>query len=207
MKVVLMGAPSCGKGIQAKLMEKNFGFVHVSTGQILRDFTSQESKKSDKIKKNISKGEFVKDSLMNQIVQEKLKSLEHQDYVLDGFPRTIKQTKFLLKHNIPDIVLYLQTDKDVAVERVTNRVVCPVCKKSYSKKDLTELICAEDKTPLVTRDDDDLDIYLRRFEIFEQETKPILELFKKEGRLEVISNNGNVEETFTKIAKLLSEKE
>ena len=206
MKVVIMGAPSCGKGVQARLLEQNFGFAHISTGQILRDFTNQKNKKSDKINNIIKKGEFVKDSVMNKIVQQKLKSIENKDYVLDGFPRTIKQAKFLIKHNLPDVVIFLHTDKDVAIERMSNRVICPKCKKSYSKKDLNELICDEDKTPLITRDDDDLSLYLRRFEIFDKENKPILKLFEKEGILEVVSNNGDVNETFTKIAELLSEK-
>lgn len=206
MKVVIMGAPSCGKGVQARLLEQNFGFAHISTGQILRDFTNQKNKKSDKINNIIKKGEFVKDSVMNKIVQQKLKSIENKDYVLDGFPRTIKQAKFLIKHNLPDVVIFLHTDKDVAIERVSNRVICPKCKKSYSKKDLNELICDEDKTPLITRNDDDLSVYLRRFEIFDKENKPILKLFEKEGILEVVSNNGDVNETFTKIAELLSEK-
>jgi adenylate kinase len=201
-----MGAPSCGKGIQAKLIEKNFGFAHISTGQILRDFTNQTDKKSDKISNIIKKGEFIQDSLMNKIVQAKLKELDHKDYILDGFPRTIKQARFLLKYNMPDMVIFLETDKDIAIDRVLNRLICPVCKKSYSRKDLNKLVCEDDHTYLIARTDDDLEVYLRRFEIFEKENKPILELFKKEGILEVVSNNGDINETFTKIAKLLSEK-
>ena len=202
MKVVIMGAPSCGKGIQAKLIEKNFGFAHISTGQILRDFTNQKDKKSDKISNIIKKGEFIQDSLMNKIVQEKLKELDHKDYILDGFPRTIKQARFLLKYNMPDMVIFLETDKDIAIDRVLNRLICPVCKKSYSRKDLNKLVCEDDHTYLIARTDDDLEVYLRRLEIFEKENKPILELFKKEGILEVVSNNGDINETFTKIAKL-----
>jgi adenylate kinase len=206
MKIVIMGVPSCGKGVQAKLIEENFGFANISTGQILRDFVNQNNKKSDKINKIIKKGAFVSDSIMNKIVREKLANLENQDYLLDGYPRTIKQAKYLIKHNIPDMVIFLQTDKEIAIERVSNRLVCPKCKKSYSKKDLKEYVCTDDGTALVVREDDNPEVYLRRLEIFEKETKRILELFKREGVLEFVSNNGDVKETFTEIAKLLIEK-
>ena len=134
MKLVIMGAPSCGKGVQAKLIEDNFGLQHISTGQILRDFVKENADKGKKISETMNKGGFIKDSLMCKIVADKLSKLQN-NYILDGFPRTKKQTKYLLEHFCPDMVIYLQTEKQVALDRVTSRVVCPVCKKSYNKKD------------------------------------------------------------------------
>ena len=205
MKLVILGAPSCGKGVQAKLIEEQFGLVHISTGQILRDFVSQDTKESKKINDIIKRGDFIKDSLMCKIVSGKLTEIQ-DNYILDGFPRTKKQTKYLLKHFCPDMVLYLQTDKQNAIDRVSSRVVCPVCKKSYSKKELTNLVCPNDNAPLEVRQDDNPETYLKRYEIFEKQTKPILELFAKYGVLEEVSNNGTVEQTFESIAYLLGPK-
>lgn len=203
MNIVIMGAPSCGKGIQAKLIEKKFGLEHISTGQILRDFIAKNNKESAKIKKIMSRGEFIVDSLMCKIVSLKLDEINDKGFILDGFPRTEKQTKFLLKHYSPDVVLYLHTDKDNALERCENRVVCPVCKKSYDKRLVNNLVCPDDGEILITREDDKPDVYLKRYKIFEKETKPILDMFKRYGKLEVIDNNGDIESTFNEISKIL----
>ncbi len=203
MNIVIMGAPSCGKGIQAKLIEKKFGLEHISTGQILRDFIAKNNKESAKIKEIMSRGEFIVDSLMCKIVSLKLDEINDKGFILDGFPRTEKQTKFLLKHYSPDVVLYLHTDKDIALERCENRVVCPVCKKSYDKRLVSNLVCPDDGEILITREDDKPDVYLKRYKIFEKETKPILDLFKRYGKLEVIDNNGDIESTFNEISKIL----
>lgn len=203
MNIVIMGAPSCGKGIQAKLIEKKFGLEHISTGQILRDFIAKNNKESAKIKEIMSRGEFIVDSLMCKIVSLKLDEINDKGFILDGFPRTEKQTKFLLKHYSPDVVLYLHTDKDIALERCENRVVCPVCKKSYDKRLVSNLVCPDDGEILITREDDKPDVYLKRYKIFEKETKPILDMFKRYGKLEVIDNNGDIESTFNEISKIL----
>ena len=205
MKLVIMGAPSCGKGVQAKLIEDNFGLQHISTGQILRDFVKENADKGKKISETMNKGGFIKDSLMCKIVADKLSKLQN-NYILDGFPRTKKQTKYLLEHFCPDMVIYLQTEKQVALDRVTSRVVCPVCKKSYNKKDLQQLICPDDKATLVVRQDDNIETYLKRYQIFIEQTKPILEMFKKVGVLECVDNNKGVDETFSEIVNLLSPK-
>ena len=205
MKLVIMGAPSSGKGVQAKLIQNNFGLQHISTGQILRDFVKENAEKNKKISETINKGDFIKDSIMCKIVADALSKVEN-DYILDGFPRTKKQTKYLLEHFCPDMVIYLQTDKEVALDRVTSRVVCPVCKKSYNKKDLQNLVCPNDKAILEVRQDDNIETYLKRYQTFEKQTKPILEMFKKVGVLEIVDNNKTVEETFSSIANLLSPK-
>lgn len=205
MKLVIMGAPSCGKGVQAKLIQSNFGLKHISTGQILRDFVKENAEKNKKINEAINRGDFIKDKVMCKIVDEALSKIQN-DYILDGFPRTKKQTKYLLEHFCPDMVIYLQTDKEVAIDRVTSRVVCPVCKKSYNKKDLQDLVCPDDKANLEVRQDDNIQTYLNRYQLFEEQTAPILTMFKKAGLLEVVDNNKTVEETFSSIANLLSPK-
>lgn len=205
MKLVIMGAPSCGKGVQAKLIENNFGLKHISTGQILRDFVEANADKSKKISETINKGDFIKDSIMCKIVAEKLAIIK-DDYILDGFPRTKKQTKYLLEHFCPDMVIYLQTDKDVALDRVSSRVVCPKCKKSYNKKELKELICPDDKEKLEVRQDDNIETYLKRYQTFEKQTMPILKMFKKAGVLECVDNNEGVDKTISEIAKILGPK-
>lgn len=198
-----MGAPSCGKGVQADLIQKKFNLLPISTGQILRDCIKQKSEQNKKICAVINSGKLIKDDLMNKIVADKLEEMKNEDYILDGYPRTIKQTKFLLKHYCPDMVLYLQTDKEIALQRVSNRVICPTCKKSYSKIMLKTLICPDDKTELVTRDDDNLKIYLKRYVTFEKQTKPIIEMFKQYNILKIVDNNESVESTFNQIKEIL----
>lgn len=206
MKIVIMGAPSCGKGIQSKLIQEKFGYNNISTGQILRDFVNEGNKQSKKLKSIMNQGKFVSDSLMCKIVNDYFNKNGDEDYILDGFPRTVKQVKFLIKYHCPDIVLFLQTDKDNAISRVEDRVVCPTCRRSYSKKNLKNLICPEDNTKLIKREDDNLSTYSKRYDIFEKETKPVLEVFNKKGLLKIIQNNGTIEDTFENISKLIGEK-
>lgn len=202
MKIVIMGAPSSGKGIQAKLIEDKYGLKHISTGQILRDFVQSGTPEAQRVKIIINNGDLIDDATMCKIVAEKLEC-EKDNYVLDGFPRTKKQTEFLIKNYCPNFAFYLNTSVDVALDRVLNRLVCPVCKKSYNKKDLKNYVCSNDKANLVVRDDDTPEIFLKRFKTFEKENKPILNLFKKAGVLREIANDGDISTSFEQIKLLI----
>ena len=97
MKIIFFGPPGSGKGTQAKLLAKDLNVLHLSTGDILREKLSDGDKLSVKLKAIMSSGNLVSDETLNQIIADKLMSKECENgYILDGYPRTILQSEFLL---------------------------------------------------------------------------------------------------------------
>ena len=161
MKIVFFGPPGSGKGTQAKLLAKELNILHLSTGDILRDKLSDGDSLSKKLKEIMSSGNLVSDEILNQIIANKLMSKECSNgYILDGYPRTILQSEFLLsfsKSNILnlDIIFNFKIDFKLVEERIINR----------SKQE--------------QRSDDNLDVIKTRIEKYIEETYPVSEFFSE----------------------------
>ncbi|EJW03532.1 hypothetical protein EDEG_02153 [Edhazardia aedis USNM 41457] len=173
MKLVIIGAPGSGKGTQAKLLSKRYNLKHISTGDLLREETSKNTALGNKIKKIISKGDFVSDDLMWQILEPHLK----KDFILDGYPRNLSQIPRI--DNKIDFVLYLDVDYNKCAERI------------LSRKE--------------NRSDDNEDVIKHRIHVYEKETFPIINHFKKNEKLVVIDGNVDVDSIFNNIKKKMHE--
>ena len=161
MKIVFFGPPGSGKGTQAKLLAKELSILHLSTGDILRDKLSDEDSLSIKLKEIMSSGNLVSDEILNQIISNKLMSKECGDgYILDGYPRTILQSQFLLSFfksnslNL-DIIFNFKIDFKLVEERIMLR----------SKQE--------------QRSDDNLDVIKTRLDKYIEETYPVSQFFLK----------------------------
>lgn len=179
----LVGMPGSGKGTMAKKLEEDYGFVHLSMGELIR----QEQVKGSKIgilgKKLSDNGLFLPDSIVIQMFQQFIADNPTDvGYIFDGFPRNREQVKhfnaFLLKSKIPfSGAIYLDLDKKEAVRRLALRA-----EKENRKDDTPDLI----KDRIVT---------------FEKETKPILEFFQNRGKLIVVDAKGSIEEQYETLKK------
>jgi adenylate kinase len=161
MKIVFFGPPGSGKGTQAKLLAKELNILHLSTGDILRDKLSDGDSLSTKLKEVMSSGNLVSDEILNQIIANKLVSEEcNNGYILDGYPRTISQSEFLLafakSNNLKlDIIINFKIDFKLVEERIILR----------SKQE--------------QRSDDNIGVIKTRLDKYIEETYPVSQFFSK----------------------------
>ncbi|MGN1227060.1 MAG: adenylate kinase family protein [Christensenellales bacterium] len=206
MKIILIGGPACGKGVQAKLICEKYNLLHISTGDLLRDEIKQNSPLSEKTKEIISNGELVSDDLIFRLVKNKIENSACDNYLLDGFPRTMNQAKLLSDFQKPDFVISLETDYDIALSRVLARRVCLNCKASLTLSELKNKHCPYCSGSVGTRLDDNADVFRKRFEIYKMQSAPLIKYYGEMGVLFRVQNNHSVNETFNEIDSLLKSK-
>lgn len=204
MKLVLIGAPGSGKGTLAGQLKNKYGWLHISTGDILRDEIARQTEIGQAAKDLMEKGSFVPDQLITKMVENRLeKSDAKAGYILDGFPRTINQFNSMRGHIEIEKAIYLDTGKDVLISRLTSRIQCPKCKEVYSTKTHSHDACSKCGEKLIVRKDDNLESIKHRLDIYEKETKPIVECYRKENKLIDISGNLSPDETLVLVEKAL----
>ncbi|MDR1684632.1 MAG: adenylate kinase [Elusimicrobiota bacterium] len=210
MNIVLLGYPGSGKGTQAELLAKKYGFMHISTGDLIRQEIAQGTALGVKIKDLISRGNLASDE---DTVRLLINAINDRDdgIIFDGFPRTTAQAqtldKYLARHGkkVDDIVL-LSMREEVVLKRITSRRVCsvPSCGAVYNatSPDFKE-ICAKCGGTLVTRPDDSLESAKHRFEVFKKETQPLINYYQKSAGFKKVDGNGAPAEVFAGVARAL----
>lgn len=193
--VIFLSPPAAGKGTFSAYLVKNYNYVQISTGDILRE----RSKIDESLKNIMSSGGLVSDELIMEIVKDKLESIKGKSFILDGIPRTLNQAKELQKIfnelSINDFdVISIDVDKDILLNRVTGRVICPNCHESFNQnivefKPKVKNICDNCGTALVHRDDDNEESYLNRYNSYTKNTLPIINYYKELGYYNIIKNN------------------
>lgn len=196
--IILLGKPGSGKGtIASKLMEEH-GFYHLSGSDILRENSQDESAKYYKEAKHaLESGVLIADDIINGMVEEKLKTLNGQKIVFDGFPRSIEQTKALIKLvGTNDIkAVYLDIDDSIITERIVNRLTCRDCAASFNKigmKPLVDGVCDHCGGELYTRKDDNEETLKVRLEQYMTHTSPVMDLLKELIVFETIKNKNDL---------------
>ena len=138
MNILLLGAPGSGKGSQAELLEKEYGIVQVSTGDLLRDAVSNNTEIGVKAKVKMDKGELVRNECVLELLYERIKDHDCDNGVIfDGFPRNIEQTKLLedlleKRERELDLVVNIEVPFDLIISRLNSRRVCSDCGKGYN---------------------------------------------------------------------------
>ena len=191
MIIIMLGAQGTGKGTVAGVLNKQNGWVQLSTGDIFRQNISKGTELGIEANKYISKGCLVPDEITISMVEKRLDELKNEEgIILDGFPRNIEQAKKLdeileSKGQKVDWVINLETPRDEIIERMMNRRVCPKCKATYNLKlhpSKVEGICDNCGTELVIRaDDSDENAIKKRLEIYDTQTKPVVDFYNKKG--------------------------
>jgi len=209
MKIILLGAPGSGKGtISNELMQKEH-YEHVSTGDLFRKVIDSNSPIADQLKTILTSGQLVSDDITNAIVRDELLKLSHEnkDFVLDGYPRTIDQAKFLASIVKIDAVILVNIDQELAIKRISGRRLCKTCGAIYNiyfKKPLHENVCDLDGSYLYQRKDDDQAIALKRFEVYFQQTQPLIDFYRNQGILhEIDANNTNIDQLMQQVYRII----
>lgn len=205
MNIILIGIQGCGKGTLVAGLEKHIEFSLVSMGQLFRDEIATGSSLGQEIKKIIDRGELVGMDIVMSTVKKKLETDNNSIKIFDGFPRNLEQAEALDKITNVDLVIHLDLSKEIAVERLLNRLTCADCGYITKKSAVSSNVCPECNGKLVSRSDDTLESIEKRFAIFEQVTYPLLDKYKKQGvRVETIESI-DAEETLNAVLKVLNE--
>lgn len=212
MRIILLGTPGGGKGTQAKLICEHYGIPHISTGDIFRGKIKEGTAEGKEISNYTEKGQLVPDRLTIGLVDERLKKDDCQKgFLLDGFPRDKKQAEALdqimkAKNEQINFVFLIDVPKEIIVERILGRRVCPKCGESYHIKYNPPKVtgkCDVCGTPLIHRADDQEEIILDRLVIYNQTTEPILEFYENKGILHKIKGDGGIQDIFSQIITVL----
>lgn len=213
MQIIIFGAPGVGKGTQAKIISKNYNIKHISTGDILRDSISRGTELGLAAKEIVESGELVSDKLMGGLVKETLSNMDYQKgFILDGFPRTIAQTKLLdgifqeLEINDPYFII-LNADAEILVDRLTSRRLCTECSTIINMHDLDESNTCPNcgaKDSCIKREDDKDEVVRRRLKIYEETTFPIIDYYKDKYQLAIINGTDDIDIVSANIVKVLS---
>ena len=184
MKLIFLGAPGAGKGTQAAQISAALAVPAISTGDIIRTAIKEGAPLGLKFKSYIDKGLLVPDDLVCAMVKERLAKPDCVNgFILDGFPRTIEQAKFLDESGIGiDRVVDIEVSDDDIVRRMGGRRFCPTCQRTYHvlyNKPAEDGICDECKVELCIRDDDKPETVLRRLEVYHEQTEPLIAYYEK----------------------------
>lgn len=189
--IIFFGLPGSGKGTISEIFATKNGLVHISTGMILREQIAKKTELGLKLEKIVSSGEYVSDEIVNLIVKEKIESLKkaNKNFVLDGFPRTLAQSKFLEKYFANDfLAVLLSVSKEEVISRLSNRRVCSLCKKNYNLKNFVPKIsgkCDDDGHDLFQRTDDKIEAIQKRLQIYEQTSSKLIDFYRQKNFLEI----------------------
>lgn len=215
MKLILLGAPGAGKGTQAVMLTEKLGICHISTGDIFRNNIKKGTELGIEAKKYIDKGMLVPDEITISIVKDRIQQEDcKKGFILDGFPRTIPQAEFLDKTLTEmgmaiDTALNILVSDEEIIKRISGRRTCPVCGVSYHlvyNPPKKEGICDNCQNILVQRDDDKQETVIKRLNTYHEQTEPLIEYYKKQGKLVTAEGMGRVEETSAEVLKVLGVK-
>ena len=201
MKLVLLGAPGAGKGTQAVFLKDKQGLAHISTGDILRENVKNGTKLGLEAKKYMDAGELVPDEVVMGMMKDKLESLSsEQGFMLDGFPRTVKQAEFLATITDLDGVVMFKVSDDDIVKRLMNRAVCRSC-GAITNWDHDK--CPSCGGELYRRADDNEETIRSRLKVFHEQTEALIEFYRAKNLLLEVDATGMPEEIFERVLSLL----
>ena len=209
MQLIIFGSPGAGKGTLSDMLSAKYKIPHISTGDIFRD--EIKSGNSELIQ-YVEKGLLVPDSVVNKVVEKGLKQENcRKGFILDGYPRTIDQAEFLQNvlwkiNKRLDLVLNMAADEEMIVGRMTARRNCQKCGALYNlvtmkpkKKD----ICDKCGSPLAQRKDDGPETVRKRIQVYQQETSPLVDYYKKKKMLADVDASPRPKEIFREVVKLV----
>ncbi len=205
MKLILLGAPGCGKGTQAGNISDKYDLPHISTGDIFRENIKNKTPIGIKVKEIMDNGNLCPDELTVELVKDRLSKPDCKNgYLLDGFPRNLFQAKALDEFNAPDKVVNIEVDLEKIEKRITGRRSCPVCKGSFHIDFIGDTkICPDCGGELIIRKDDNPETVKSRLAVYREQTEPLEDYYSKQGKLVNVDGNKDIDDVFAEIVKVL----
>jgi adenylate kinase len=212
MYIILLGAPGAGKGTQAVMLAEKMKLVQVASGDLFRKALQQETELGKKAKVFMEKGQLVPDEITIQMVLERLSAPDCKaGAILDGFPRNLEQAKALdkalkQKSRAIDKVVYIKVSEGELLKRLGGRWICRKCQAPYHEVDSPPKVkgrCDRCGGELYQRADDNVVTVKKRLEVYFAETSPLIEYFKKAGKLLEINGEGGADSVNSRIVSAL----
>jgi adenylate kinase len=209
--LVMMGAPGAGKGTQARLLAEQFGYPQISTGDILREMARAETALGREIRAVQSEGKLVSDAVLRDVILARTSRPDcRAGYILDGYPRTLAQAQLLeeiAEQQGKQIqALKVVVPREALMQRLTGRRTCSECGEIYNihlRPPQREGICDLDGAPLKHRSDDNPESVRTRLEEFERATAPLVDYYRRSGRLVEIDGERPVDEVFRELRAVI----
>jgi adenylate kinase len=216
MRIVLLGAPGSGKGTQAQRLQAKFGVPQVSSGDLLRDAVARKTELGLKAQAAMETGQLVSDAIVLGLIRERLSQADAANgFILDGFPRNSGQaatlSQLLVDIGQPlEAVLLMEVRTKTLIERLAGRRTCKHCGKVFSISALpADMSCTRNAAghELYQRADDKEDVIAKRLDVYQSQTKPLIDHYNKLGLLKVIKGEGTLELITTRMETALTKKD
>ncbi|MDQ2873214.1 MAG: adenylate kinase [Candidatus Eremiobacteraeota bacterium] len=191
MRLVFLGSPGAGKGTQAHILESQFGVHQISTGDILRENRGAGTELGRQAEGYMQRGELVPDELIIKMIEAALQRQAANGFIMDGFPRTVAQAQafddLLARRSLTlDAVVLFNADRETLMTRLTSRWTNPRTGKVYNTitaPPTTAGHCDDDGGQLVQREDDRPGTVAKRLDVYDLQTKPLVEYYRNRGKL------------------------
>ncbi len=211
--VIMMGAPGVGKGTHSLELSKALNLPHISTGDLFRENIKNETELGKIAKELIDKGQLVPDNIVVEMLFNHINNNGYNvtGYILDGFPRTLIQAKSLdqrLGNNYNKIALNLNVDEEKLIQRITGRLICKSCQTPFHKINIPPKIegkCDKCESDLYQREDDTKEVLKNRLEVYNKNTKPLIDYYRNNNILKDIDSNGSKEVVLENILKSIKQ--
>lgn len=213
--IILIAPPAAGKGTEAEILKERYNIPHISTGDLLRKISNEDTDEGREIKEQLEKGILVEDDVVVKILRDRILEPDCKDgYILDGFPRTVMQAR-IYENMLTSIdkkmgtVIYLDIDRETARNRIIGRISCPKCGKIYNTlvdglKPKMEGICDTCHVALYKRLDDTASTFDQRFDTYMEKTAKLIEYYKVKGILNTVDSSISKDHTDLQIERILN---
>jgi adenylate kinase len=199
MKAIMLGAPGAGKGTYASRLKEKLGVETIATGDIFRELIKENSELGKKVKGYVENGLLVPDEVVIEVLKQRLDKIpKNKGFILDGFPRTMEQAKMLDKITLIDVILMLDVPDWIIIERLSTRRICKNCGAVYNVKFLkpkVEGVCDKCGGALYQRADDNPEVIKKRLQVYQEQTKPLIEFFKEKKIPFVVSSTKSLDQS------------
>lgn len=199
MKLIIFGPPGSGKGTYSMRLKEKLGLEKISTGDIFREAIKSGSELGRRVEAYLKAGQLVPDEIVIEVVKEKIKNLEN--FILDGYPRTVEQAKALDKIVKIDAIINIIAPKEIIIEKISGRRICsnPKCDGNYNIADIHKKIngidyilppllpkedmkCDKCGSILIQREDDKPEVIEKRLNVYEEQSKPVLQYYREKKK-------------------------
>jgi len=210
VRLLVLGKQGAGKGTQAVRIAGHYGVPHISTGDMFRAAVAAGTPFGVKANEYMKRGELVPDDVVIGVVAERLAKDDavNDGFVLDGFPRTKVQAEELQRLLGPgglDAAVDIDVPTDTVIDRISGRRVCKTCGATYhvSAPPKVDSVCDKDGGEVVQREDDTPEAVRKRLELYEKDTRPLLDLYEELGLLVTVDGVGDPDEVFNRVIQSL----